>query len=194
MGYALTLGLLLWADPAAAQVPAAAERYQLQLRREAQLAWGLGAPVADFAGQIHQESAWRADARSPVGAQGLAQFMPSTGAWLSGLYPSLGPHAPNNPIWAIRALVTYDRWLWQRITADDACQRMAFALSAYNGGLGWVYKRQRASATPGQCLAATCDINPGIHPANQAENARYPVVILQRWSPLYARWGARSCA
>ena len=33
--------------------------------------WGLGAPISVFAAQVHQESAWRPEAVSHVGAQGL---------------------------------------------------------------------------------------------------------------------------
>lgn len=182
------------AAPAFAQrVPADAQRYRNTLQREAQRVWGLDAPVATFAAQIHQESRWRADARSVVGAQGLAQFMPATATWIGGLYPSLGERAPMNPTWAIRALVTYDKWLADRIKADDECQRMAFALAGYNGGLGWVYKRQRLSDQPGVCLGATCTINPGVTAASQRENEHYPRVILQQHQPLYAEWGPGAC-
>lgn len=175
-------------------LPRDAQRHQLTLKREAQQAWGLGAPVATFAAQVHQESRWRETARSPVGAVGLAQFMPSTSNWIGGLYASLGDRAPTNPVWALRALVTYDKWLADRITAADACERMAFALSAYNGGLGWVYKRQKISLAPGLCLDHTCKLNPGITPASQAENQHYPEVILHKFEPIYSSWGNGSCA
>lgn len=170
-----------------------AQRYRLTLKREAQRVWGLDAPVAVFAAQVHQESQWREAARSPVGAQGLAQFMPSTATWIGGVYPSLADRAPANPTWALRALVVYDAHLFVRVKADNDCQRMAYALSAYNGGLGWVYKRQDRSSKPGVCLGATCRINPGVSPASQRENERYPELILQRWQPLYRAWGGGMC-
>ena len=189
----MAIGIL--SPPAHAQViPRDAQRHQLTLKREAQHAWGLGAPVATFAAQVHQESRWREAARSPVGAVGLAQFMPSTSNWIGGLYSSLGDRTPTNPVWALRALVTYDKWLEDRITAADPCERMAFALSAYNGGLGWVYKRQKMSQAPGLCLDHTCKLNPGVTPASQAENQHYPEVILHKFEPLYSSWGKGSCA
>ena len=101
-----------------------------------------------------------------------------------------------NPAWAVRALVVYDKWLWDRVTAVDACNRMAFAMAAYNGGLGWTNKRKARSPQPGICFGATCAINPGIHPANQRENQHYPEVILKRYEPLYANtigWGPGVC-
>ena len=182
-----------YAQPAA--IPRAAQQYQLTLKREAQRVWGLNAPVSTFAAQIHQESRWNAAARSPVGALGLTQFMPATARWIGSTDAALASPAPLNPTWAIRALVQYDFWLSQRIKAQDDCQRMAFVLASYNGGLGWVYKRQARSATPGVCLGATCNVNPGITAASQSENAHYPTIILQRFEPLYeaALWGAGSC-
>lgn len=47
----------------AAQVPTAALRYRADLIRSSRSVWGMDAPVATFAGQIHQESQWRANAR-----------------------------------------------------------------------------------------------------------------------------------
>lgn len=191
---ATVFALLSVTSTACAQsVPREAQRYQLTLKREAQRVWGVDAPIATFAAQVHQESRWRPDARSPVGALGLAQFMPATADWIGGIDAGLRERAPLNPTWALRGLVTYDKWLFDRVKADNQCERMAFVLSAYNGGLGWVYKRQRASAQPGQCMGATCDINPGIHPANQRENAHYPRVILLQHEPLYRQWGPGSC-
>ena len=187
-------GSLAHTQPAST-IPRAAHQHQLALKREAQRVWGLNAPVATFAAQIHQESRWNASARSPVGALGLTQFMPATARWIGSTDAALASPAPLNPTWAIRALVQYDFWLTQRIKAQDDCQRMAYTLAAYNGGLGWVYKRQARSATPGVCLGAACNINPGVTAASQAENAHYPAVILQRFEPLYeaARWGPGSC-
>lgn len=176
-------------------VPPAAQAYKAPLRREAQRIWGLGAPVATFAAQVHQESHWRADARSAVGASGLVQVMPATADWLGRINPDLAEPAPLNPTWALRALVSYDLWLWQRVkAADDDCQHMAYVLSAYNGGLGWVYKRQRLSSQPGICMGETCRINPGVSPASQQENQRYPELILLRYELIYQPWGARSCS
>lgn len=185
--------LTLCAASAQAQVPPQAQQHRLALKRNAHMLWGLEAPVATFAAQVHQESRWRPDARSPVGALGLAQFMPSTAAWMGEVDAELRGPAPANPTWALRALVRYDLWLWQRIRADDGCERMAFTLAAYNGGLGWVYKRQAASSTPGRCLGAACRINPGVSLASQRENEHYPELILQRYEPLYESWGRGSC-
>ena len=126
-------------------IPTQAERYRALLIREARVIWGMDAPVATFAAQIHQESMWRADAVSRAGAQGLAQFMPATARWLPSVAPRTGEPLPLNPSWSIRAMLEYDRWLYQRIPAAPVCDRWAMTLSAYNGGLGWL-RRDRALA------------------------------------------------
>ncbi len=198
IAYILTvLVVSLWfvTGARAAEVQREAYTHRLRIMREAQAAWGVAAPSATFAAQIAQESAYRDDARSHVGAQGLAQFMPATASWIAEVYPALKPADVFSAAWAIRALTRYDRHLWERIAAADGCERMAFTLAAYNGGLGWVNRRKRASPDPLRCLDATCDINPGISAANQRENAAYPVRILRRHEPRYvvAGFGRGAC-
>lgn len=182
--------LLLWPAGARAQsIPTDAHQYKRELIRAGRNVWGMDAPTATMAGQIHQESRWRADATSPVGAAGIAQFMPSTARWIQGVYPGELAGDVRSAEWGIRALARYDRYLWDRIDALDGCERMAFTLSAYNGGLGWVQRRQRIAEKPRICLFATCEINPGITPANQRENAAYPKRILLTLEPLYVEAG-----
>lgn len=200
---------------ARAQIPHQAARYRADLTRQARQVWGLDAPVATFAAQVHTESRWRADAISPVGARGMAQFMPDTEAWMGRLDPSLNtsrersstgaaasgsatPAGAMNPAWALRALVTYDRWLWDRLAAADDCERMAMTLAAYNGGLGWV-QRDRAITPPAlrnRWFGGVEGYNAGRHGAAIRENRAYPHVILRVHEPLYvaANWGPGSCA
>jgi len=181
----------------AADPPRESLRYQRELIGNARAVWGINAPVATFAAQVHQESMWRPAAVSPAGARGLAQFMPATSTWISGLYAELGENQPHNPGWALRALVRYDHWLWDRIRATDDCERMAMTLSAYNGGLGWVYRDQklaaRRGADRGRWFDAVERYNAGRSAAAFRENRGYPRKILFRWQPLYAAWGAGAC-
>lgn len=169
--------------------------YKLTLRQQAQHVWGLNAPTASFAAQIHQESRWNPNARSPVGASGLTQFMPATAKWISGMDGELRSGDVYNPRWAMRALVVYDKWLYDRVPAVNPCEKLAFAMSAYNGGLGWVNKRKARSSKPLYCFGATCEINPGVSAASQRENAHYPKIILQTFEPLYVNsgWGRGVC-
>lgn len=170
----------------------APEHYRPQITREAQFRFGIPAPVPVIAGQIQQESAWNPKATSRVGAKGLMQFMPSTAQW-SATAAGFGTVDPYNPAWSIRAGVWYDRWLYERIKrAYTDCDRWHFALSAYNGGLGYVYKRQKLSPDP-SLWDATGYINPGITPANQRENQDYPARIIFKHQPKFIDWGEPVC-
>ncbi|PTU00564.1 lytic transglycosylase [Pseudomonas sp. HMWF031] len=186
---------------ALAEIPVVAERYQRDLTRIAQAEWGLDAPVAMFAGQIHQESRWKFDARSPVGAQGLGQVMPSTAAWLAETFPKvLGKNEPYNPTWSMQALVSYDYWLASRITAADSCEQAAMVLSSYNGGLGWLIRDRKLASAKGADKLTWFDsierFNAGRSAAAFKENRAYPRLILRRWEPLYiqAGWGKGRCS
>ena len=184
--------LLAFALPASAQVPQAAQQHRALLVRTAHAAWGLDAPVAVFAAQVHQESAWRPDAVSHVGAQGLAQFMPATTQWIAGLHPDLASQQPYNPAWALRALVTYDRWLYDRAPARYTSKdRMWVALRGYNGGLGhW----QREAAATGAAQPTRQQVDAACGKARRAavhcaENLGYPRRILLELQPRYLTWG-----
>ena len=202
IGYLLVLlvGSLLSVRAAAADIPQGALKHRADLTRNARAVWGLDAPVATFAGQVHQESRWRPEAVSPVGAQGIAQFMPATADWIADAYPALADQQPFNPGWGLRALVTYDRHLWERIKAATPCDRMDMTLSAYNGGLGWVWRDQKLAAAQGADSARWFDqveqFNAGRHAAAFRENRGYPRLILRTFEPRYtaAGWGRGSCA
>lgn len=175
-----------------AQVPPQAQQHRALLVRTAHAAWGLDAPVAVFAAQVHQESAWRPDAVSHVGAQGLAQFMPATTRWIAGLHPDLATQQPFSPSWALRALVTYDRWLYDRAPSRyTPRERMHVALRAYNGGLG--HWQQEAAAT-GAAQPTLTQVDAACGKARRAavhcrENLGYPHRILVVIQPRYAAWG-----
>ena len=172
-----------------------AGQYKHTLTQQSHYVWGLDAPVSSFAAQIHQESRWSPTARSPVGAAGLTQFMPATAQWIRTMDGQLSSGDVYNPVWAMRALVVYDQFLYKKVSGSNPCERLAFAMSAYNGGLGWVNKRKARSPNPQICFGVTCDINPGVSPASQRENAGYPRVILQTFEPLYVKagWGRGVC-
>ena len=191
----ITLALLggcLLASPARAQpAPTAARPYQASLLRAAHGQWGLDAPVAALAAQVHQESAWNPQAVSRVGARGLAQFMPESARWwcdLNGLAPL--DCQPSNPTWALRALAGYDKYLYDRAPARyTAYDRMWVALRGYNGGLGhWQAEARRASGDSRVAIDAACG-SARRHHSHCPENLAYPARILDRLQPLYAGWG-----
>lgn len=149
-GYGLVLLLLVLAVTAEAQIPSSAWQYERQLTREARAQFGVEAPVARLAAQVHQESAWRPDVCSWASACGLAQFIPSTAEWMAEIYPrQLAPADPTNPQWALKAQVYYNHWLGSRIRGADECAHWAMVLSAYNGGIGWLNRDRRLADAAG---------------------------------------------
>ncbi len=192
LAWLAVVAIAIAASCAQAQVPQASQQYRGLLVRTAHAAWGLDAPVAVFAAQVHQESAWRSDAVSHVGAQGLAQFMPATTKWIAGLHHDLASQQPFNPAWAFRALVTYDRWLYDRAPAHYSSRdRMWVALRAYNGGLGhW----QKEAASTGLAQPSRAQVDAACGTARRAavhckENLGYPHRILVVIQPRYLHWG-----
>lgn len=82
-------------------------------------------------GLIQAESSFRSDAVSPVGASGLMQIMPNTGAWLAELMGiSFEPSDLFNPAYNIRMGTFYLRRLINTFEHVDT------ALAAYNAGMG----------------------------------------------------------
>lgn len=198
----VTLGLHAAIAPTHADtVPHAANAHRATLVRSAHYVWGLNAPIATFAAQVHQESMWRPDVTSRAGAQGIAQFMPATAQWMAEIYPNtLDKPQPFNPGWALRAMVQYDQWLYTRIQASSPCDKWAMTLSAYNGGLGWINRDKKLASASGADELAWFDsierFNSGRSAANFRENRDYPRKILLRWEPLYVRsgWGRGVCS
>ena len=198
IGIAIQFGILFaggfFSPCAHAQVPHESARYKLTLLREAHGQWGLGAPVPAFAAQVHQESGWRPDAVSRVGARGLAQFMPATARWwCERTRVAQADCLPHNPAWALRALVGYDKFLFDRapVRMSDF-DRLWLALRGYNGGEGHWQAEARSTGLREPTLA---DIDRACGTARRApvhckENLHYPRRILLELQPRYAGWGA----
>jgi len=160
-------------------------------------------PEADWRlikAQLYQESRLNPQARSPAGALGIAQFMPATTTWIKGLQIALQNDGPENPQWAIRALVEYDKWLYDRVPPSAThCEQMAFVLSSYNGGLGWLRKdvalAKEKGSDPRWWFGHVEKHNGGRSVNAFAENRGYPNRILNTLEGRYraAGWGVYSC-
>lgn len=203
--FAWNIGAAMAAD-VPQPVPQEAKAHQRLLTRIAYRHWGLGAPVALFAAQIHQESSWRGDAKSRY-ADGWAQFTPATADWIVTLYPeALGDQAaPYSAPWAFTAMVLYDKRLFQRVKpwyARDVteCDSWAMALSQYNGGPGWLARDRRLTEASGDDPDKWFGhVEFYSKRADWAlkENRGYPRRILLKLEPLYldAGWpGAGACS
>ncbi len=178
----------------ALEIPAKANNYKNFLIRESRLVWGLSAPSATFASQIHTESLWNEKAKSFVGAMGLTQFMPDTAKWIGSIYRELTDGDPYNPTWAIRALIRYNKWHYDKLSAVDMLNKMAFTLSAYNGGLGWVLRDKKKAKALGLDPFIYFDnvekVNAGRNSRAWHENRSY-VNLIQKREGAYLQkgWG-----
>ncbi|MFI7615678.1 NlpC/P60 family protein [Nonomuraea terrae] len=109
-------------------VPAA---YQAWVSRAGRLCPQVTPPL--IAAQVEAESRWRPMARSSVGAQGMAQFMPATWASYGRDADGDGITSPDDPEDAIMAMARYDCALVRTIARlpGDLTSNM---LAAYNAG------------------------------------------------------------
>jgi soluble lytic murein transglycosylase-like protein len=88
-------------------------------------------PVELLAAQLYAESGFNPFARSPAGAQGIAQFMPGTARSLGLADPFDGPAAIDAQAHLMRRLL-------------DRFGSYALALAAYNAGAGAVARYRGA--------------------------------------------------
>lgn len=183
------LAAWLWSATSWAE-PLAARPYRNDLIREARVVWGLTAPIAVFAGQIEQESGWRPNVCSAF-ACGLTQFTPATAADISRRH-GLGAPDTANPLWAIRALVFYDRDLYAQLSAKTDCDQWGLSLSAYNGGIGNVRNDMSLCRGPicrRDAWFNNVDLRSNRSAAAFRENRAYPRRILLERQFTYATWG-----
>ena len=122
-------------------------RYYPQVIREARFHIGMDAPAHEFMGQIATESRCDAGITAFDGGMGLGQFMPATADWIQEREQSLrevsAKPQPYDPKWAIRAMILYDKWLYD----NTDCKGWYYAYRSYNGGLGNMNKEIRAAGS-----------------------------------------------
>ena len=203
VGFWIAVSLLLMVIPSCAhaaeiRIPERCHQYQRLLTAEGRNAFGINAPIAALAAQIHQESGCRSDARSAVGALGLAQFMPATANDMGAHYPrDLGHVDPLSAAWSIAAQVRYMRELISARERRDhgplpECFAWWLGLKDYNGGSGWTERQRRAVAAAGGDRNSIAAINvqrAGRSPSAHAENTQYPRRILILIQPAYVAGG-----
>jgi soluble lytic murein transglycosylase-like protein len=135
-------------------------KYWPQVIRESRYHVGMDAPVHDFMGQIEIESNCNAKAIGITGDIGLGQFNLGTARWLQKKEKALREIAtramPLNPAWSIRALILFDKYLYENVV----CQDWHYAFRAYNGGLALMNKEiARARTCEYKAVEAQCRRN-----------------------------------
>lgn len=113
----------------------------------------ISAPV--IAAQIEVESGWNPNAVSPVGAQGLSQFMPYTWPTYAVDANSNGTASPFDPPDAIMAQAKFDCMAVEQANKDLKSGRIKgdlldIVLSAYNCGYGCVLANGGPNITNGE--------------------------------------------
>lgn len=127
---------------------------------------------------------------------------PVDGRWLPTVAPEVGRPQPFNPAWSLRACVVYDKYLHDRMSAMSidksalsACDRMAFALSGYNGGAGWVNRDRNLAAkkglNPDRWFGHVETVNAGRKASAIRENRRYVSRIIKYQHAYIRRAGGR---
>jgi membrane-bound lytic murein transglycosylase F len=98
-----------------------------------------------FASLVYQESRFKHNVQSHMGAYGLMQFMPATAEFF-------GINHIADPQTQIRAGAQYLKWLEKRFedSVTDPEQRVKFILAAYNAGLGHVIDARNLAAKHGK--------------------------------------------
>lgn len=168
-------------------------QYVNMLTREAQAVRGPDAPTPMFMGQLRQESSCRADVTAWDNGRGLAQFMDATIKQVAAMFPELGPPAPYDPRWAIRAMVRYDGWIYRRVKGADACNRWAAALKGYNAGPGYVLQAQARSTQPEVWFGVTEFVTTRQSASNFEYSRAYPRKIIFQHQPRYLAIGMSVC-
>lgn len=143
---AIVVGMLLGCAPAAASIFPA--KYDREIKRSVETWWPDYPSWAAWKGQLYQESRLDPAAVSPVGAAGLAQFMPGTWAQIARELRLPAGVSPHHEI-AIEAGAYYMAKLRRQWSAPrPADDRQRLAQASYNAGLGHLLAAQRACGGP----------------------------------------------
>ncbi len=120
------------------------DKYDKTIKKAVKLYWTDFDRWKYWKAQLYQESRLKSDAVSPVGAMGLAQFMPNTE---KQIFKELNYPAYANafmPKYAIFAGAYYMRklrnsWNWNR----PPMEKNKLAQASYNGGIGNILQAQK---------------------------------------------------
>jgi soluble lytic murein transglycosylase-like protein len=144
-----------------------------------------GIPWRLWKAQLYQESRLDPDARSPVGAEGIAQFMPATWTEVAKAmgYGSLTRRDAAASIEAGAYYMSRQRRAWDPAREFD---RHKLAAASYNAGLGNIRKAQdRCADALSWDLVAPCLVE--VTGRHSAETLGYIRMIWKWWAAMEAR-------
>ena len=157
------------------------DKYDRHFRKYAKHYFGAGFDWRWFKAQGIAESGLKPGAKSPAGALGIMQILPST-------YKEIkreNPHFKNmkDPHWNIAAAIFYDRKMyrrWQKAQAEG--KHLALAFASYNAGYAKVRRGYKKAAKKHRKVAEWDQLTPFL----PGETARYVERIhrlMQRAAP-----------
>ena len=133
---------VLWASPS---WPASSftDKYDDDIKHHVERWWPDFPFWKSWKAQLYQESRFDPEAISPVGARGLAQFMPATWQEVSQQlgYGIVSPHIAKYAIEAGAYYMAKQRKFWRKI---DDLDRHQLAQASYNAGAGNISKAHKA--------------------------------------------------
>lgn len=159
-------------------VPSFTDRYDSDIKREVRLYWPDFPFWKAFKAQLIQESRLNPDAISPVGARGLAQFMPATWQEVSQQL-GFGIVSPHIASYAIKAGAYYMASLRKRWRLIDDPDRHSFAQASYNAGAGNINRAKRKCQADTYPQMITC--LPAITGNHAKETIGYVQQIERYW-------------
>lgn len=168
---------ILGCAPAAAQTFTSA--YDAPIKRSVERWWPDYPFWKAWKAQLYQESLLKPDAVSPVGAMGLAQFMPGTWREVSRKLgvQGLSPHMVEPAIEAGAYYMASLRRQWSAPRPQD--DRLRLAQASYNAGLGNILAAQRKCGGP-PLYADIIACLPAITGRHSRETTTY-VDRIRRW-------------
>lgn len=177
----LLVGLVVGCAPAMAAFP---DRYDRDIRRAVATYWPDYPDPLSWKAQLYQESRLDPAAVSPVGAAGLAQFMPGTWREVARQLRLPAGASPHHDI-AIQAGAYYMARLRGQWSAPrPALDRHQLAEASYNAGLGHLLSAQRrcgGAALYADIIACL----PAVTGRHSAETITY-VARIARWRAMMA--------
>ena len=133
--------------------------------------------------QYFQESRLDPSAESPVGAAGIAQFMPGTWRDLAPAlgYEGLSPHVAEPAIELGAYYMGKLRATWSAPRPD--ADRHSLAMASYNAGLGHLLEAQRLCGGPNH-YADIVDCLPDVTGRHSRETITYVKRIWRYWAQM----------